>query len=156
MKLTTTLTRRPAQLAILHLDGKLDGSNYTQLLDSALELHRSGIRRLLLDLAALTFLSSAGLAGMHQVALIFRGDALPPAEDGWAAFHAIDMERGLGTQSQVKLLAPSTPVRRVLELTGFHNLFEIYAELETALSSFPATLPAVEPVPALMQEARHS
>ena len=48
------------------------------------------------------------------------------------------------------------PVRRVLELTGFHNLFEIYAELETALSSFPATLPAVEPVPALMQEARHS
>ena len=63
-------------MTILELDGKLDGSNYMQLVDEAARIYLNGARNLLIDLSKLTFLSSAGLAAIHKTALIFRGQPI--------------------------------------------------------------------------------
>jgi anti-anti-sigma factor len=123
-------------VTILQLAGKLDGSNFTQLIDEANECYLDGVRDLLIDLSQVTFLSSAGVAAIHQVAMVFRGQPVMEAESGWASYHAIDRDRASGVQSHVKLLSPQTGVTEVLDISGFSSLFEIHSDLDTAVSSF--------------------
>ena len=72
MKMTVTNADGSVPVAILHLEGKLDGANFESLIEKAQDLYDDGGRDLLLDLSGLTFISSAGLAALHQVALLFR------------------------------------------------------------------------------------
>jgi anti-anti-sigma factor len=136
MNITITKTEKPVPVAILHLEGKLDGANYESLIEEAQKVYDDGISDILLDLSTLTFISSAGLAAIHQVALLFRGEALPGQDQGWAAFHAIDRDRGRKPQEHVKLFSPSKPVQELLDLTGFASLFESYTDLDQAIDSF--------------------
>ena len=72
MRITISKTDKPNNITILHLEGKLDRANYESLIDEAQEVYGNGVRDLLLDMSKLTFISSAGLAALHQVALLFR------------------------------------------------------------------------------------
>jgi anti-anti-sigma regulatory factor len=135
----------PFPVTILHLEGKLDRSNYESLIEDAQNVYDAGARYLVLDLSQLTFISSAGLAALHQVALLFRGEKHPDQNEGWAAFHSIDRDRGRGTQEHVKLFSPTQEVREVLDMIGFSSLFEIYSDLHQATISFRQAVPAVEP-----------
>jgi anti-anti-sigma regulatory factor len=123
-------------LTILHLDGKLDGTNFESLSEAALKVYAAGARDLILDLSQLTYISSAGIAALHRVALVFRGEAHPDQDEGWAAYRAIDRDRGRGVQAHVKLSGLTEEVRYTLDLTGFSALFEIYGELRQAVDSF--------------------
>jgi len=114
MKITITKTEKTAPVTILHLDGTLYGANYESLIDEAKKVYAARARDLILDMSTLTFISSAGLASLHQVALLFRGVKHPGQDGGWAAYHAIDRDRGSGTQAHVKLLSPTKQVREVL------------------------------------------
>jgi len=136
MIITTTQKQGRSPVTVLQLAGKLDGSNYMQLIDEAKKAYLNGVRDLLIDLSQLTYLSSAGIAAIHQTALIFRG--LPVADEGssWAAYHAIDRDRDNGFQSHVKLLSPQPSVIEILDITGFGSLFEIHTDLEAAVESF--------------------
>ena len=123
-------------VTILQLAGKLDGSNYMQLVEEAKRIYENGARDLLIDLSGLTYLSSAGIAAIHKTALLFRGLALPDEESGWASYHAIDRDRDNGVQKHVKLLSPQPNVANTLDITGFKSLFEIHTDLDAALASF--------------------
>ncbi len=123
-------------VTVLQLIGKLDGSNYMQLVDEARNVYLKGARDLLIDMSQLTFLSSAGIAAIHKTALLFRGMPVPEEEAGWAAFHAIDRDRGKEKQQHVKLLSPQPEVHKILDISGFSSLFEIHKDLETAVASF--------------------
>ena len=123
-------------VTILELDGKLDGSNHMQLVEEASKIYLIGARDLLIDLSKLTFLSSAGLTAIHKTALIFRNQPSIKDEAGWESYHAIDRDRGRGTQEHVKLLSPQTAVTTVLEITGFDSLFKIHTDLNAAVASF--------------------
>ncbi len=144
MKITITKAEGLIPVAIMHLEGKLDGANYESLIEEAQDVYGAGDRDLLLDLGGLIFISSAGLAALHQVALLFRGEARPGQDEGWAAYRAInrDRDRDRGAQERVKLLSPTKEVREVLDLTGFGALFEIFTDLDQALASFPQVAPA--------------
>jgi anti-anti-sigma regulatory factor len=143
MNITITKQDEPVSIAILHLEGKLDGANYESLIEEAQQVYADGARDLVLDLSKLSFISSAGLAAIHQVALLFRGEANPSQDKGWAAFHAIDRDRSAGAQQHVKLFSPREPVKQVLELTGFDTLFESYSDLQQAVLSFAKAKPTV-------------
>jgi len=134
MELITTTSS--ATVVTLHVIGKLDGSNYQELLDQARQLYDSGWRKLVLDLSALTFISSAGISALHRVALLFRGEPLAEAEEGWAAYHALDRARGSGVQKNVKLSQPTDKVLQSLEMVGFTSFFEIHTDLGQAVASF--------------------
>jgi anti-anti-sigma regulatory factor len=136
MEITSTQKQGRVPVTILQLDGKLDGSNYMQLLEEAKRDYGTGARDLLIDLSRLSFLSSAGIAAIHKTALLFRGLDLPEDESGWAAFHAIDRDRDNGVQKHVKLLSPQPEVANILDITGFKALFEIHTDLDMAVASF--------------------
>ncbi len=136
MEITSSIIHGTVPVTILHLDGRLDGSNYQDLIDMAKKQYESGVRDLLLDLGKLTFISSAGISALHRAALTFKGKQAADMEEGWAAFRAMERDREAGKQQHVKLLNPSQEVRRVLETVGFGAFFEIHDNLQQAIASF--------------------
>jgi anti-anti-sigma regulatory factor len=136
MEIITTQKQGRLPVTVLQLIGKLDGSNYTQLVEEAKKLYTNGVRDLLIDLSELTFMSSAGIAAIHQTALVFRGQPMNEEETGWAAYHAIDRDRSSGVQKHVKLLRPQPKVSSLLDISGFNLLFEIHSDMNEAVASF--------------------
>jgi anti-anti-sigma regulatory factor len=149
MKITITKTEKTSPVNIIHLDGMLDGANYECLIDEAHNLYTGGVRDLILDLSNLTFISSAGLGALHQVALLFRGKNYPGQNESWAAFRwaayrSLDRDHNPSPQEHVKLLSPTKEVRDVLDMIGFSSLFEIFTDLPQAMSSFRQTSPVIQ------------
>jgi anti-anti-sigma factor len=76
-------------VCVLHLKGDLDASSYLKLVDTAQELYNAGVCHLLLDMSDLAFISSAGLASLHIITKMFRGEK-SGTENGWATYKTID------------------------------------------------------------------
>jgi len=133
MEIDVTQEKGKVPVSVVHINGDLDASSYLDLVNTAQKLYNVGARSLLLDLADLDFISSAGLASLHIVMKMFGGEKADP-EDGWGTYKEIERERGL--QVNVKLLNPSTEVDNVLDTVGFKQFFEVFTDLEEAVNSF--------------------
>jgi anti-anti-sigma regulatory factor len=136
MEIKISEIKSPANVTVLQVTGKLDGSNYLDLIDEARRVYMDGARDLLIDMSQLTYMSSAGIAAIHKTALLFRGMPVLEDESGWAAYHAIDRDRSNGIQHHVKLLSPQPEVAKILDISGFKGLFEIHSDLNQAVASF--------------------
>ncbi len=125
-------------ISVIRLEGELDASNYESLISQTQDLYAAGTRDLLLDLDQLKFISSAGLVGLHRMALIMRGETLEEAEEGWGAFHAAsyDIDSANSPEKHYKLLKPQPLVRKVLDTSGFSELMPIFDDEESAIASF--------------------
>ena len=122
-------------VSVLHMKGDLDASSYLELINTAQMLYDEGVRYLVLDLTDLAFISSAGLASLHIVTKLFRGEETD-LEDGWGTFRDMGRERARGLQKSVKLLSPSQDVDKVLDTVGFKQFFEVFTSLDEAVQSF--------------------
>jgi hypothetical protein len=122
----------------MRLEGELDASNYESLIAQTQELYAAGTRDLLLDLGKLEFVSSAGLVGLHRMALIMRGETLEDAEEGWGAFRAVsrDIDSAGSPEKHYKLLKPQPLVSKVLRTSGFSAVMPIFEDEQTAVASF--------------------
>ena len=136
MNISVSQEQGNVPVAVLKLDGQLDGQNYQELISKAQELYKGGARDFLLDLSELTYISSAGLVALHSVALLSRGEDLPDTESGWSAYRSMGRSSEAGLQKHVKLLNPRSEVMGVLDMVGFSSLFEIYTDLDEAVKSF--------------------
>jgi hypothetical protein len=141
MNITITKTEKPVPISRLHLDGILDGTNFETLMKEAKKLYTAGARNLILDLSLLTYISSAGLGAIHQVALLFRGKKRHEQDESWgdyrwAAYRKIDNRRMYPYEVHVILFSPTKEVRKVLDMIGFGFLFEIFTDLQKAIDSF--------------------
>jgi anti-anti-sigma regulatory factor len=136
VNISTSQTQGNVPVAVIKLDGQMDGQNYQELIAKAQELYRAGARDFLLDLSDLTYVSSAGLVALHSVALLARGEALPDTEHGWPAYRSLGRSSEAGIQKHVKLLNPRAQVMNVLDMVGFGKLFEIFTNLDEAVNSF--------------------
>jgi anti-anti-sigma regulatory factor len=125
-------------VTVLKIQGELDGSSYLTLIQEAQTLYAAGTRSLLLDLSDMTFMSSAGLVGLHSVVMVMRGQEPPDMEGGWGVIHEIshDVSSSTGLDANCKLLQPQPRVQKTLDMTGFANILEIHSDRETAVSSF--------------------
>jgi len=135
MEINVSKEQGKVPVNVIHLKGDLDASSYLELVKAAQELYDAGAQDLLLDMTDLAFISSAGLASLHIVTKMFRGEKTA-SEDGWGAFKAIDRDRDSGMQRHVKLLNPSSDVDNVLDTVGFKQFFEVYSDLNEAVQSF--------------------
>ena len=135
MEINVTQEQGKVPVSVIHIKGDLDASSYLELVNTAQKLYNAGVRSLLLDLADLEFISSAGLASLHIVTKMFRGEKTD-SEDGWGTYKEIDRERESGLQKHVKLLNPSPEVDKVLDTVGFKQFFEVYTDLDEAVQSF--------------------
>ena len=80
--------------------------------------------------------TSAGLAGLHTLAMLLRGEKLADPEAGWQVFKSMDRSRSSGMQKHVKLLSPQQGVADTFDKAGFTLFFEIYTDLKKAVASF--------------------
>jgi anti-anti-sigma factor len=135
MEIIVSEEKGKAPVGVLFVKGDLDASSYLRLVEAAQSVYSAGLRDLVLDLSEVTFISSAGLASLHIITKMFRGEKAD-TEDGWGTYKAIERERESGMQKNVKLLKPSTEVEQVLETVGFKQFFEIYTDLNEAVQSF--------------------
>jgi len=135
MEIDVTQEKGKVPVSVVHIKGDLDASSYLELVNTAQKLYNLGARSLLLDLSDMVFISSAGLASLHIVAKMFRGEKADP-ENGWGTFKEISRERDSGLQKNIKLLNPSAAVDSVLDTVGFKQFFEVYYDMVEAVNSF--------------------
>jgi len=123
-------------IAIVQPIGHLDGQTYQELIDKAREAFEAGAHHILLDLSALTYISSAGLVSLHTIALMTRGEDLPDPEQGWSALKSMERSRDGGLQKNLKLLNPRPEITSVLDMVGFSAFFEVFTDKQKAIDSF--------------------
>jgi anti-anti-sigma regulatory factor len=123
-------------VTILHIEGQVDSQNYRELISKTRTLYIAGTTDLLLDLAGLTYIGSAGLLALHMIALTFNGELTWDSEQEWSALKASVVGHWPGLQQHVKLLNPRPEVLNVLETVGFTSIFEIFSDRSKAVNSF--------------------
>jgi anti-anti-sigma regulatory factor len=136
MNISVSQEQGRVPVTVMRLEGQLDGKNFQELIDKAREVYDAGARDFLLDMDALTYVSSAGLVALHTIALMLRGEPMPDPQQGWAALKSMDQSRDGGMQEHVKILNPRPEVKSVLEMVGFTSFFEVFGDLREAVQAF--------------------
>ena len=113
LKITVLENQGDEHVAVLHLKGELDGSNYKDLQAKVDEIIAGNTNQIIIDMSGLSFMGSAGLRALHTTA-------------------KSTQEKG----GSVKLVKPSDAAQRVLKTLGFDQFFEVFDELESAIDSF--------------------
>lgn len=139
MALETTVEQVDARVpvTVVALDGELDASNFSALVEQVQGLYAAGTRHLLLDLSALRFMASSGLVALHSIVRIMDGQAPDDADAGWNALHAVGNDASGGsTQTAVQICAAQPAVQRVLDRTGLSRMFVAHADRATGIAAF--------------------
>ena len=136
MNITFSKAVGKVDVTVLHLEGELDGQSYQNLIDKAKNIYKAGARYFLLDMTDLTYISSAGLAALHAVALLARGEPVPDSESGWSTLRSMGGRGAAGKSENVKFLNPREEILNTLEMVGFTNIFEIHNDFDQAVQSF--------------------
>jgi anti-anti-sigma regulatory factor len=133
--MNTTVEQPSPSVAVVGLDGELDASNFTEVIETGRRLYEVGARVLVLDLSGLSYMASSGIVAIHSLARVFDGQQPPDPEAGWQAMHDLgaDVERGR-SMNHVRLVAPGPSVDRVLDRTGLKRLLPVFETREAALA----------------------
>ncbi|WP_374686689.1 STAS domain-containing protein, partial [Promineifilum sp.] len=102
------------------------------LQDSAAEACRAGTRWLLLDLAGVRHMGSAGLRALHQIDSMLRRESAGEAGGDSGSAPMV----GSFKSPYLKLLNPSRAVARTLQLSGFEMIFDIFDDRQAAIDAF--------------------
>lgn len=122
MNKTLKIMKEPAQgkehIIVMHLNGSLDVNGEETLLAVAREAYDEGARFLLLDLAKVDILTSAGMRAMHKVYKMFT-----PVEERFKVGH-------------VKLSRAPQEMYQSLGVTGFLQTIPNYDSIQEAIDAF--------------------
>jgi len=136
MQISSSKQAGRVPVTVLHLDGNLDASNYTNVIKQAQELFDGGARDLVLDLGKVPYMSSAGLMSLHTISLVFAGQSVQPDSSGRPTFRSLDPERDQAARQHLKLLNPQPAVDQVLDTVGLKQFFAVFTDLDRAVKSF--------------------
>ena len=136
MQITSAKQEGRVPVTVLHLEGNLDASNYTDVIGKAQALYDEGARDLVLDLGKVPYMSSAGLMSLHTISLVFAGQNLQPNSTGRPTFRSLDPDRDQAARQHMKLLNPQPAVDQVLDTVGLKQFFEVFTDLDSAVKSF--------------------
>ncbi|MBL8080531.1 MAG: STAS domain-containing protein [Anaerolineales bacterium] len=118
LKITQEQVQGKVPVTVFHLHGWLDAQSEESLLAAAKEAHDKGSQYLLLDLALVETLTSAGMRAMQKVYKIYT-----PEEEHFKVSH-------------VKLCNAPPQVYHVLGITGFLQNIPNYESQENAVAAF--------------------
>ena len=136
MELKHELIEAKVPVDVLYVSGRLDGSNFKELISNAKQLLGSGSEYLLLDLAECNFLSSAGLFALHSIALIAHQLEPFDPEDGWQALYKMQNEGNRDLKGKFKIVNLQPKVAHTLEISGISSFLDIYTDSQEALAAF--------------------
>ena len=132
IKISTEQARVP--VTILHVEGDIDSSTYEDLLSKAQKLINEGARHMIIDMAQVPYVSSAGLRTIYTIFKDLR--AVHPEEN--VSEEQMEKAARMGTYNSphLKLLNLSDNVNGVFQMGGFDRYIESFTDREKALASF--------------------
>jgi len=133
MEITISIHQAAQPIAIMQLKGEISAASYMEVVNKAQELYNNPARNLIIDLSGVTTVSSAGLVGLHKIALIYSGDPNMQVDQDESR---PDFTHNSNARKFVKLLSPQPEVDEALRTAGLKLFFKVYSDLETALKSF--------------------
>ena len=101
------------RVAVITISGRVDSVTADEFESELIQAIDGGYTNLVLDLAAVDFLSSAGLRVLVTV-----------------------RKRVTGAGGDIRIAQPSKQVIETLEITGLNTLFTTYPDRESAIASF--------------------
>jgi len=128
LNLTTSRIEGEAPIAVIYLSGHLHGDTENKLMSEVRQLHREGIRYLLLDLTNVEILTSAGLRAIHNSFVLFT----PKSDVTIINEHPDEPYKS----PYFKLVCPTPNIYYVLNIAGFLQNILIYNEVDEAVHSF--------------------
>ena len=129
MEITASTEQAKVPVTVLHLAGDLDANTEPQLVEQARAVAAQGVNHVIIDLAQVRFISSAGVRALHKVYLVLR----PEGEQKTMLEGVRD---GTYSSANLKLLQPNPNVKSVLSLTGIDMYLQVFPDLASALASF--------------------
>jgi anti-anti-sigma factor len=130
MEITVEHKQERVPVAVLHVDGSIDSASYQQFEERAVEEISGGQHNLLIDLARVPYVSSAGLRSINAI-LRSLENAVPGAKVTNEAVLA-----GKAKSPNLKLLSPTPRVLEVLKMAGYDLFLEIHHNPKQAVASF--------------------
>ncbi len=128
MNITVSVQQAREPIAVMHLQGDINASNFVQIVDKAREIYQNPARNLVIDLSEVPNVSTTGLVAIHKIALLYSG---VPEEKAHP-----DLTHNSAARKHVKLLNPQPEVDQALATAGLKLFFKIFHDLESALNSF--------------------
>jgi len=132
MEIAVSYEQGRVPVTVLHVQGEINANSYEQLQAQAQAAVEAGTRDMLLDLAEVTYISSAGLRALHYAFTLVRTDS--PAESDAALSKGL--RDGTWRSPHFKLLNPQPSVLEILKTTGFDMYLEIHHNFRDAVASF--------------------
>src|ERR1043165_288945 len=129
IKISTEQARVP--VAILHVEGDIDSSTYEDFLSQAQKLINEGARYMIIDLAQVPYVSSAGLRAIYTIFKDLR--AVHPEEN--LSDDQIEKAAKMGTYKSphLKLLNLSDGVHGVFQMGGFDRYIESFTDRKSVV-----------------------
>ena len=131
MEISVSLEQAKEPIAVMHLKGNLDASNFLEVVTKAQEIYQKPARNLLIDLSEVPYISSAGLVAIHKIALLYSGVSQEVEENTRP-----DFTHSSAARKHVKLLSPQPAVDQILDTAGLKLFFKVFNDLDSALNSF--------------------
>jgi anti-anti-sigma factor len=131
MSISVSQKQGRVPVTIFHIKGEINVNTYEEFQAKAQEAFNSGARNLLLDLTDVSYISSAGVRGLHAVFTMLRAGS-GESDDAISK----GLRDGTFKSPHLKLLNPSANVAQVLRTMGLDMYLEIYQDLERAVASF--------------------
>ena len=132
MEITVTIHQAEQPIAIMQVKGEISAASYMEVVNKAQELFGNPVRNLIIDLSEVSAVSSAGLVGLHKIALIYSGVPQQVDDDDSRP----DFTHNSNARKFVKLLNPQPAVDDALRTAGLKLFFKVYTDLGTAIESF--------------------
>jgi len=131
MEINISIEQAKEPIAVMHLNGNLDASNFVEVVTKAQEIYKNPARNLIIDLSEVPYISSAGLVAIHKIALLYSGVAQEVEENTRP-----DFTHSSTARKHVKLLSPQPAVDQILDTAGMKLFFKVFNDLDSALKSF--------------------
>ncbi len=128
MEIQVSQTHGRVPVTVFHLDGDLSIDSYELLQTNAEQAIQSGTGYLLLDMAKVPYMSSAGIRALNQI-YVWLGKLPPEAGEPTS-------KPGIQTSPRLKLLSLCPNVQRALAVAGMDLFLETHTDLNKAVASF--------------------
>lgn len=132
LNIDVTQVQGQVPVTVFRIKGDIDANTFDQLQERAEQAYADGTRYLLLDLSEVPYISSSGIRGLHHIFTLLRSDSPAASDDAMRQ----GIRAGTYRSHHLKLLNPTPNVARVLSMTGYDLVLEVYSDLQSAIDSF--------------------
>jgi anti-anti-sigma factor len=134
MEIKTFTEKGEVLVTVIHVDGNIDSSTYREFQAKADELIDNGAHFILVDLAHVPYVSSAGMRALQHIYEKLR--ALHPASDISDDEVKKGISAGTYKSPRLKLLNPTKEAAKTFEISGFDMYIESFTDKAKAIASF--------------------